>query len=79
MSFAETVLLGAIAGSTIYIGLPFGRIEHVDDRVCHVARAKHSYFPRRLRLHFSLGMRWFDRFSSRKITKVRIDTCRLAD
>src|SRR5579862_8004085 len=33
MGFAETVLLGAIAGSTIYIGLPFGRIEHVDDRV----------------------------------------------
>jgi ZIP family zinc transporter len=33
MGFAETVLLGAIAGSTIYLGLPFGRIEHVDDRV----------------------------------------------
>ena len=33
MGFAETVLLGGIAGSTIYIGLPFGRIEHVDDRV----------------------------------------------
>jgi len=32
MGFAETVLLGGIAGSTIYIGLPFGRIEHVDDR-----------------------------------------------
>ena len=33
MGFAETVLLGAIAGFTIFIGLPFGRIEHVDDRV----------------------------------------------
>ncbi len=33
MGFAETVLLGAIAGSTIYIGLPFGRIERVDDRL----------------------------------------------
>jgi ZIP family zinc transporter len=33
MGFAETVLLGGIAGATIYIGLPFGRIEHVDDRV----------------------------------------------
>jgi ZIP family zinc transporter len=33
MGFAETVLLGAIAGSTIYLGLPFGRIERVDDRV----------------------------------------------
>src|SRR5579862_6327972 len=33
MGFAETVLLGGIAGSTIYIGLPFGRIQQVDDRV----------------------------------------------
>lgn len=33
MSFAETVLLGAIAGSTIYLGLPLGRIKGVDDRV----------------------------------------------
>jgi zinc transporter, ZIP family len=33
LGFAETVLLGAIAGFTIYLGLPFGRIEHVDDRV----------------------------------------------
>jgi ZIP family zinc transporter len=33
VGFAETVLLGAIAGSTIYIGLPFGRIERVDDRL----------------------------------------------
>ena len=33
MSFAETVLLGAIAGSTIYLGLPLGRIGHVTDRV----------------------------------------------
>ena len=27
MTFAETVLLGALAGFTIYLGLPFGRIE----------------------------------------------------
>jgi ZIP family zinc transporter len=33
MSFAETVILGAIAGFTIYLGLPLGRIKHVDDRV----------------------------------------------
>jgi len=33
LGFGETVLLGAIAGFTIYIGLPFGRIQHVDDRV----------------------------------------------
>ena len=33
MSFAATVLLGAIAGFTIYLGLPIGRIERVDDRV----------------------------------------------
>ena len=33
MSFAETVLLGAIAGSTIYLGLPLGRIGQVSDRV----------------------------------------------
>jgi zinc transporter, ZIP family len=33
LGFAETVLLGAIAGFTIYLGLPFGRIERVDDRV----------------------------------------------
>src|SRR5665213_3281831 len=33
MGFAETVALGAIAGSTIYLGLPFGRIERVDDRL----------------------------------------------
>jgi ZIP family zinc transporter len=33
VGFSETVLLGAIAGFTIYLGLPFGRIEHVDDRV----------------------------------------------
>lgn len=33
MSFAETVLLGAIAGFTIYIGLPLGRVERVGDRV----------------------------------------------
>jgi ZIP family zinc transporter len=33
MSFAETVMLGAIAGSTIYLGLPLGRVKHVDDRL----------------------------------------------
>jgi ZIP family zinc transporter len=33
MGFAETVLLGAIAGFTIYIGLPVGRIRRVDDRL----------------------------------------------
>jgi zinc transporter, ZIP family len=33
MSFAETVLLGAIAGFTIYLGLPLGRVKRVDDRL----------------------------------------------
>jgi ZIP family zinc transporter len=33
MDFSETVLLGAIAGFTIYLGLPLGRVRHVDDRV----------------------------------------------
>jgi ZIP family zinc transporter len=33
LGFGETVLLGAIAGFTIYLGLPFGRIERVDDRL----------------------------------------------
>ena len=33
MGFAETVLLGAIAGFTIYIGLPIGRLHAVDDRL----------------------------------------------
>ena len=32
MSFAETVLLGALAGFTIYLGLPLGRIELVGNR-----------------------------------------------
>lgn len=32
MSFAETVALGAIAGFTIYIGLPIGRVESVSHR-----------------------------------------------
>ena len=32
MSFAETVLLGALAGFTIYLGLPFGRLELLSDR-----------------------------------------------
>jgi zinc transporter, ZIP family len=33
MSFAEAGLLAAIAGFTIYFGLPLGRVEHVNDRV----------------------------------------------
>jgi zinc transporter, ZIP family len=33
LSFAETVLLGAVAGITIYIGLPLGRMERVSERV----------------------------------------------
>ncbi|MGZ4176775.1 MAG: ZIP family metal transporter [Solirubrobacteraceae bacterium] len=33
MGFGETVLLGAIAGSTIYLGLPAGRVERLDQRV----------------------------------------------
>ena len=33
MGFAETVALGAIAGLTIFIGLPLGRMHAVDDRV----------------------------------------------
>ena len=32
MSFAETGLLGAIAGFTIFLGLPVGRLGRVDDR-----------------------------------------------
>jgi len=32
MSFAETALLGAIAGATIYIGLPLGRVKAVGPR-----------------------------------------------
>jgi zinc transporter, ZIP family len=33
VGFAETVLLGAIAGFTIYLGLPVGRVRRVDDRL----------------------------------------------
>jgi zinc transporter, ZIP family len=33
MSFTETVVLGAIAGLTIYLGLPLGRVRRVDDRM----------------------------------------------
>jgi zinc transporter, ZIP family len=33
MDFSKTVLLGAIAGFTIYLGLPVGRIERVSDRL----------------------------------------------
>jgi ZIP family zinc transporter len=32
LSFAETVLLGALAGFTIYLGLPFGRLNMVSGR-----------------------------------------------
>jgi ZIP family zinc transporter len=33
MGFAETIALGAIAGFTIFIGLPLGRIEWANDRL----------------------------------------------
>src|SRR5262245_10793867 len=33
MSFAETIGLGAIAGFTIFLGLPLGRIKRVDTRL----------------------------------------------
>lgn len=33
MGFAETILLGAIAGLTIYLGLPVGRMRTVDERL----------------------------------------------
>jgi ZIP family zinc transporter len=33
LSFGETVLLGAVAGFTIYIGLPLGRMDRVGPRV----------------------------------------------
>jgi ZIP family zinc transporter len=33
MGFAETTLLGAIAGLTIYLGLPVGRLPRVDERL----------------------------------------------
>jgi ZIP family zinc transporter len=33
MGFAETAFLGAIAGFTIYLGLPAGRVQRVDDRL----------------------------------------------
>ena len=32
MSFSETVLLGALAGFTIYLGLPFGRLQLLGNR-----------------------------------------------
>ncbi len=31
MDFAQTALLGAIAGFTIYLGLPVGRIRNISD------------------------------------------------
>src|SRR5438105_455720 len=33
MGFGETIALGAIAGFTIFIGLPLGRMRSVDDRM----------------------------------------------
>ena len=33
MTFLQTIFLGAIAGFTIYLGLPLGRIEKISDRV----------------------------------------------
>jgi ZIP family zinc transporter len=33
MGFIETVALGAIAGFTIFLGLPLGRVKQVDDRL----------------------------------------------
>jgi ZIP family zinc transporter len=33
MSFGETVALGAIAGLTIFLGLPLGRVKGVEDRM----------------------------------------------
>src|SRR5438270_10215185 len=33
MGFGETIALGAIAGFTIFIGLPLGRVRRVDDRM----------------------------------------------
>jgi hypothetical protein len=32
MNFAQTVLLGAIAGFTIYLGLPAGRIKRMSEK-----------------------------------------------
>jgi ZIP family zinc transporter len=32
MSFTETALLGALAGFTIFLGLPLGRVRRLDDR-----------------------------------------------
>ncbi|HET9677315.1 MAG TPA: hypothetical protein VFP21_07425, partial [Solirubrobacterales bacterium] len=32
MSFAETALLGALAGFTIFLGLPFGRLHALGSR-----------------------------------------------
>lgn len=33
MNFAQTVMLGAIAGFTIYFGLPLGRVERSSPQV----------------------------------------------
>lgn len=32
MNFAETVLLGSIAGFTIYLGLPIGRVKEMSGK-----------------------------------------------
>ena len=32
MSFTETVVLGGLAGFTIYVSLPFGRLQMLNDR-----------------------------------------------
>ena len=33
MNFVQTILLGAIAGLTIYLGLPVGRIKGMSEKV----------------------------------------------
>src|SRR5579872_6029354 len=33
MSFAQTIALGALAGFTIYLGLPMGRLQLIDRRM----------------------------------------------
>ena len=33
MSTTQTLLLGAIAGFTIFLGLPLGRVRNVDPRI----------------------------------------------
>ena len=33
MDFTQTVVLGALAGFTIYLGLPLGRVKHISAQV----------------------------------------------